>query len=61
MDHKEQHHQHHQKEREHEKKEAAKHERELERKGIHPAWYVVAGAVLVLLAILIYTILSARG
>lgn len=60
MDHKEQHHQHHEKEREHEKKKAAEHERELERKGIHPGWFVGLGAVLILIAILIYTIVSAR-
>jgi len=57
MDHKEQHHQHHQKEREQEKKRKAEHEREEEKTAlpIHPAWLFVIGAVLVLLALLIWT------
>jgi type VI protein secretion system component VasF len=59
MDHKELHHQHHQKEREHQKKLQAEHEREMERKQrvIHPVWFFAAGVVLVVVAILIWTAL----
>jgi hypothetical protein len=59
MDHHEQHHQHHEKERE----ERVKHEKERERREakqpwkIHPAWLGVAGAVLILVAVLIWTFL----
>jgi hypothetical protein len=58
MDHKEQHHEHHRKEREREKKREAEHEREAERKGsaIHPGWFVGIGAVLVVVAILIWSL-----
>ena len=54
MDHHEQHHQHHHKERE----ERIKHEEERERESektlrtIHPAWFVVLGSVLIVLAVL---------
>jgi hypothetical protein len=58
MDHQEQHHQHHRKEREEEKKHEAQRERDLERKGIHPGWFFGIGAVLVLVAILIWTALT---
>jgi uncharacterized membrane protein len=61
MDHHEQHHQHHQKERE----ERIKHEKESERRAeklparIHPAWFLVVGAVLTLLAVLVWIFMSA--
>ncbi len=58
MDHKEQHHQHHEKEREHQKKKAAEHEREYERKGLHPGWFIGVGVVLILIAVLIWTALT---
>jgi hypothetical protein len=57
MDHHEQHHQHHQKERE----ERIKREEERERQDealprrIHPAWFVVAGLVLIGLIIMTWT------
>jgi hypothetical protein len=59
MDHKEQHHQKHVKEREHEKKERKEHEHAEEKSLLpfHPAWLVVLGAVLVLAAVLIWTVL----
>ena len=58
MDHKEQHHQKHQKEREHEKKEHKKHEQQGKNSlPFHPAWLVAVGAVLVLAAVLIWTLL----
>ena len=59
MDHQEQHHQHHRKEREREKKARAEHEREEERQpsGIHPAWFVAAGVVLIGLVIFVWTVL----
>jgi hypothetical protein len=59
MDHHEQHHQHHEKERE----ERIKHEKERERREekqswkIHPAWWIVVGCLLVLVATLIWTFL----
>ena len=58
MDHKQQHHQHHQKEREHEKKEHKEHERQMEDKspGIHPAWFLTVGAVLIVLVVLVWTL-----
>ncbi len=58
MDHKEQHHQKQEKEREHEKKEHEKHERQAEKKLLpfHPAWLLVAGVVLTLAAVLIWTL-----
>jgi hypothetical protein len=57
MDHKDQHHQHHQKEREHEIHKRQEHERAAEKRprSLHPAWYVVAGVVLALLALLVWT------
>jgi hypothetical protein len=59
MDHKEQHHQKHMKEREEKKKEHQQHEREAEKKPglpFHPAWLFVVGAVLVLVALLVWTL-----
>jgi hypothetical protein len=58
VDHKEQHHEHHRKERDREKKREAAHEREEMRKpgGVHPGWFVAAGVVLVLLAVLVWTV-----
>lgn len=57
MDHHEQHHQHHQKEREEKIKEQKQHEREQMKSALpfHPAWIVVVGAALVLIAILIWS------
>ncbi len=57
MDHKQQHHEHHQKEREHEQREWKEHNREFsgKRHGIHPAWYVVVGVLLVGAAVLVWT------
>jgi hypothetical protein len=58
MDHKEQHHQKHLKERELEKKEHKKHEQQGKNSlPFHPAWLVAVGAVLVLAAVLIWTLL----
>jgi hypothetical protein len=58
MDHKEQHHQHHEKEREQHKKEKKEHEREQEKKGwpVHPAWLLGLGIVLVVAALLVWTL-----
>ena len=59
MDHKEQHHQHHLKEREHEKQQHKEHERTQANKGLlpfHPAWLFAAGAVLALVAMLVWTV-----
>lgn len=58
MDHQEQHHQKHLKEREHEKKEHRKHEGEAAKSSLpfHPAWLVAVGAVLVLAAMLVWTL-----
>lgn len=58
MDHKEQHHQKHEMEREREKKEHEEHERPAGKKALpfHPAWLFVAGAVLALAAVLIWTL-----
>jgi hypothetical protein len=59
MDHKEQHHEHHRKEREEKKKEQKEYE-ERQQKSLlpfHPAWLFVAGAVLALVGILIWTLL----
>jgi hypothetical protein len=59
MDHKQQHHEHHVKEREHEKRGWKERIRELagKRHGIHPAWYVVVGVVLVGAAVFVWTFL----
>jgi hypothetical protein len=59
MNHKEQHHQKHEKEREHEKKEHKKHEQQQEKNLLpfHPAWLFAVGTVLVLVAVLIWTLL----
>jgi hypothetical protein len=59
MDHKEQHHLHHQKEREQKKKEEKAHERAEEKSALpfHPAWLVGLGVVLVLAAVLVWTLL----
>jgi Ca2+/H+ antiporter len=58
MDHKEQHHQHHEKEREEHKKEKKEHEHQQEknRLPIHPAWLLVLGIALVVVAILVWTL-----
>lgn len=58
MDHKEQHHLHHQKEREEKKREEKEFERQQELKGwpIHPAWFVVLGIILTVLAIIVWTL-----
>jgi Flp pilus assembly protein TadB len=57
MDHKEQHHQKHEMEREHEKKEHKAHERQAGKKlPFHPAWLLVAGVVLTLATVLIWTL-----
>jgi hypothetical protein len=56
VDHKEQHHQHHEKERQHEI--AQRKEQEREHSGgprkIHPGWFVALGVVLTLLAVLVW-------
>jgi hypothetical protein len=59
MDHHEQHHQHHEKEREERIKHEKEHERREEKQPwkIHPAWWVVMGVVLILVAVLIWTFL----
>jgi hypothetical protein len=56
MDHREQHHQHHQKERELEKMREREHERQLEKSSRPwgPHWFVMAGIVLVALAIVVW-------
>jgi cytoskeletal protein RodZ len=58
MDHHEQHHQHHKEEREHEKKEHKAYERQHEKSALpfHPAWLVVVGFVLVVVALLLWTL-----
>lgn len=57
MDHQEQHHQHHEKEREEKKKEQHQHETAEEKNGLpmHPAWFMVIGAVLIILVILVWS------
>lgn len=57
MDHKEQHHEHHRKEREEQKREQKEYERrhEQDRWPFHPAWLVLVGAVLVLVALAIWS------
>jgi hypothetical protein len=57
MDHKEQHHERHEKEREEHKKKQKQHEQEEAKSGLpfHPAWFVVLGVVMVLVAVLIWT------
>ena len=59
MDHKEQHHLKHEKERDHEKKEHKTHERQQKKSLLpfHPAWLFVAGFVLVVAALLVWTFL----
>jgi len=54
MDHHDQHHQHHQKEREHRIELEKEKDRKQEKLpgGIHPAWFIAAGAVLIVLVIL---------
>ena len=55
MDHQEQHHLKHQKEREHKKHEHLVHERQSEgSRRFHPAWIIVLGAVLALVAMVIW-------
>jgi hypothetical protein len=58
MDHKEQHHQKHEMEREREKKEHKEREHQAEKRLLpfHPAWLLVAGVVLTLAAVLIWTL-----
>ena len=60
MDHKEQHHEHHLKEREREKKSWKEHLREMtgKRHGIHPAWYIVVGVVLIGTAVLVWIVFT---
>ena len=59
MDLKQQHHEHKQKEREHENQQwkQQNHERAGKKHALHPAWYVVVGAVLVGAAVLVWTFL----
>jgi hypothetical protein len=59
MDHQEQHHLKHIKEREHEKKEHKAHEQQHEKDMLpfHPAWFVVIGTLLVVMAVGIWTFL----
>jgi quinol-cytochrome oxidoreductase complex cytochrome b subunit len=54
VDHHERHHEHHQKEREHEKKEHKAHEAGGKTRPFHPAWYIVVGVVLCLVALLVW-------
>jgi len=58
LDHQQRHHEHHEKEREHEKKVHKALERADggKRRAFHPAWYLVVGAVLIFVAILVWTI-----
>jgi type VI protein secretion system component VasF len=57
MDHHEQHHQHKEHEREEEIRKRKGHEREHGKKWpIHPTWIVVIGFVLILAAILVWTL-----
>jgi hypothetical protein len=58
MDHKEQHHQHHIKEREHHKKEQKAYEARQEKNLLpfHRAWLFVIGVVLMVVAILVWTL-----
>jgi hypothetical protein len=55
MDHQEKHHEHHKKEREHEIH--AHHQGKSDPLPFHPAWLVVFGTVLILVAIAIWTFL----
>lgn len=57
MDHKEQRHEHHEKEREEHKKKQKQHEQEEMKSTLpfHPAWLVVLGIAMVLIAVLIWT------
>jgi hypothetical protein len=59
MSQKDQHHQKHDKEREQKKKEERKHEKQHEKNAfpIHPAWLFTVGTVLVLVAVLIWTVI----
>jgi Ca2+/H+ antiporter len=59
MDHKEQHHEKHEKEREQKKKEEKAHERQEEKSPLpfHPAWLVVLGIGLVVVALMVWTFL----
>jgi len=58
MDHKEQHHQHHLKQREHEKSLEKERSKEDEKRltAIHPLWFLVAGVVLVVLVVASWSI-----
>jgi hypothetical protein len=60
MDHQEQHHEEHRKEREHEIHSHAVHTGQAEKKDMlpfHPAWLVVVGTVLILIAMTIWNFL----
>jgi hypothetical protein len=58
MDHKEQHHLKHEKQREEEKRQHRANEHRAGKRALpfHPAWLLVAGAVLALAAVLIWTL-----
>jgi hypothetical protein len=58
MDHKQQHHEHHRKEREHEKQEQKAYEARQEKNLLpfHRKWLVVLGIVLVVAAMLVWTL-----
>ena len=58
MDHHEQHHQHHQHEREEEKRAHKAYAQQHAQGGLpfHPAWLAVGGLVLVLLAVILWTL-----
>lgn len=55
MNHQEQHHEHHRKEREEKKHAQHVHEREKKFLPFHPGWLLVAGAVLTVVALLVWT------
>jgi hypothetical protein len=58
MDHRQQHHEHHRKEREHEKREQKAYEMQQEKNLLpfHTKWLVVLGIVLIVAAILVWTL-----
>jgi hypothetical protein len=60
VDHREKHHLHHEKEREQHKKEQKEHERQEEKKllPIHPAWLLGVAIVLIVTAVVIWTVAS---
>jgi hypothetical protein len=57
MDHQEKHHEQHKKQREHDDKlkKEREHRQEKLARQIHPAWFVVAGSVLIILIVLVWT------